>query len=83
MADRDRLIVLPGVILITALAWAWIVPMASDMYGSMSGAAARADEGTSLLRAAPQLAGCGALGVIYARPDPRNVRARACITHSR
>jgi len=30
----------------------------------MSGAAALSDEGTSLLRAAPQLPGCGALGVI-------------------
>ena len=38
--DRDRLVVLVGLAGSTALAWAWIVPMARDMYGSMSGPSA-------------------------------------------
>ena len=38
--DRDRLIVLDGLAGATALAWAWIVPMARDMYGPMSGPSA-------------------------------------------
>jgi predicted metal-binding membrane protein len=35
--DRDRLIVLAGLGVATALAWAWIVQMSRDMYGPMSG----------------------------------------------
>jgi len=38
--DRDRLIVLAGLAGATLLAWAWIAPMATDMYGSMSGPSA-------------------------------------------
>ena len=38
--DRDRLIVLAGLGAATILAWAWIVPMSFDMYGSMSGPSA-------------------------------------------
>ena len=37
---RDRLLVATGLALVVALSWAWIVPMARDMYGSMTGAAA-------------------------------------------
>ena len=35
--DRDRLIVLAGLSVATALAWTWIAAMSLDMYGSMSG----------------------------------------------
>lgn len=38
--DRDRLIVLISLVAVTVIAWAWIVPMAVDMYGPMSGASA-------------------------------------------
>ena len=38
--DRDRLIVLAGLAGATAVAWAWIAPMARDMYGPMSGPSA-------------------------------------------
>src|SRR4029450_6839756 len=38
--DRDRFIVLAGIAGATILAWAWIVPMSFDMYGSMSGSSA-------------------------------------------
>ena len=37
---RDRLIVAAGLALAVVLSWSWIVPMARDMYGSMTGAAA-------------------------------------------
>ena len=38
--DRDRFIVFGGLAGATVLAWAWIVPMARDMYGPMSGPSA-------------------------------------------
>ena len=38
--DRDRLVVLGGLAAATILAWAWLVPMSFDMYGSMSGSSA-------------------------------------------
>jgi predicted metal-binding membrane protein len=38
--DRNRLIVLAGLAGATVLAWAWIVPMARDMYGPMRGPSA-------------------------------------------
>jgi predicted metal-binding membrane protein len=38
--DRDRLIVLTGLVGATVLAWLWIVPMSFDMYGAMSGSSA-------------------------------------------
>jgi len=34
---RDRWIVLGSLLLVAGACWAWIVPMAHDMYGSMSG----------------------------------------------
>jgi len=37
---RDQLTVMGMIILITLLCWAWIVPMARDMYGAMTGPAA-------------------------------------------
>jgi predicted metal-binding membrane protein len=37
---RDRLLVAAGLALAVLLSWSWIVPMARDMYGSMTGAAA-------------------------------------------
>jgi len=37
---RDRLIVAAGLALAVLLSWSWLVPMARDMSGSMSGAAA-------------------------------------------
>jgi predicted metal-binding membrane protein len=37
---RDRLLVAAGLALVVLLSWSWIVPMARDMYGSMSGPAA-------------------------------------------
>ena len=37
---RDRLLVAAGLTFAVALSWSWLVPMARDMYGSMSGAAA-------------------------------------------
>jgi predicted metal-binding membrane protein len=40
MPDRHRTIAAAGVILVTLLCWAWIAPMARDMYGSMSGPSA-------------------------------------------
>ncbi len=35
---RDRLLVCAALVVAVALCWAWIVPMARDMYGTMSGA---------------------------------------------
>src|SRR5277367_3897739 len=35
---RDRLLVGTALVVATALCWAWIIPMARDMYGSMRGA---------------------------------------------
>lgn len=40
LAVRPRLLVGAGLVIATALCWAWIVPMARDMYGDMSGASA-------------------------------------------
>jgi len=40
MPQRDRPIVLGALAAATLLAWAWIVPMARDMYGSMNGSSA-------------------------------------------
>jgi predicted metal-binding membrane protein len=37
---RDRLIVGSALVVAILLCWAWIVPMARDMYGSMKGASA-------------------------------------------
>ena len=37
---HDRAIVVATLALLTALAWAWIVPMARDMYGAMTGPSA-------------------------------------------
>jgi predicted metal-binding membrane protein len=37
---RDRWLVVATLIVITALCWAWIVPMARDMYGKMDGSSA-------------------------------------------
>jgi predicted metal-binding membrane protein len=37
---RDRLLVGGALIAVTVLCWAWIVPMARDMYGTMTGASA-------------------------------------------
>ena len=37
---RDRWLIGVSLILVTALCWAWIAPMALDMYGSMSGSSA-------------------------------------------
>src|SRR5271169_6170108 len=37
---RDRLLVGAALVVAIALCWAWIVPMARDMYGSMKGASA-------------------------------------------
>lgn len=37
---RDRWIIGASLVLLTALCWAWITPMALDMYGSMSGSSA-------------------------------------------
>ena len=37
---RDRVVVLGGLAAVTALCWAWILPMARDMYGPMSGLSA-------------------------------------------
>lgn len=38
--DHDRLIVTAGLAVVCLLAWVWIVPMALDMYGPMTGASA-------------------------------------------
>ncbi|HXT68811.1 MAG TPA: DUF2182 domain-containing protein [Vicinamibacterales bacterium] len=40
MTRRDRLIVLAAIAAATVLAWAWIAPMARDMYGDMNGPSA-------------------------------------------
>lgn len=40
LAVRPRLLVGTGLLIATVLCWAWIVPMARDMYGDMSGASA-------------------------------------------
>jgi predicted metal-binding membrane protein len=37
---HERWLVLPSLALVTAACWAWIVPMARDMYGPMTGPAA-------------------------------------------
>ena len=38
--DRERRIVLAGLVVATVVAWAWIAPMALDMYGAMTGPSA-------------------------------------------
>lgn len=43
---RDRLLVGAALVVAVALCWAWIVPMARDMYGSMNGASAWMMTGT-------------------------------------
>ncbi len=40
MTVRDRVVIVGGLVAATALCWAWIVPMAQDMYGPMSGLSA-------------------------------------------
>ena len=49
---RDRWLVLGSLLLVAGACWAWIVPMASDMYGDMTGPSAwlmtRAWSGTQL-----------------------------------
>jgi len=37
---RDRLLIAAGVLAVTVLCWIWIVPMARDMYGPMTGPSA-------------------------------------------
>ena len=37
---RERAVIVAGLIAIAALCWAWIIPMARDMYGPMSGLSA-------------------------------------------
>jgi len=37
---HDRLIVISGLVLVTAVSWWWILAMSADMYGSMTGASA-------------------------------------------
>lgn len=37
---RDRVIVATGLVVVAALAWAWLVPAALDMYGGMDGPSA-------------------------------------------
>jgi len=37
---HDRLIVTGGLVLVTAVSWAWILAMSADMYGGMTGASA-------------------------------------------
>ena len=39
-ATRDRLLIAAGILVVTALCWLWIVPMARDMYGPMTGPSA-------------------------------------------
>jgi predicted metal-binding membrane protein len=43
---RDRLLIAAGILAITALCWLWIVPMARDMYGPMTGPSAWMMTGT-------------------------------------
>lgn len=38
--DRESLIVAAGLLVVVTIAWAWIVPMAIDMYGAMTGPSA-------------------------------------------
>jgi predicted metal-binding membrane protein len=38
--QRDRVAIAAGLVVVIALCWAWIVPMARDMYGPMTGASA-------------------------------------------
>ena len=45
-ARRDRLLTSAGLVTIIVLSWAWIVPMARDMYGPMTGASAWMMAGT-------------------------------------
>lgn len=40
VAGRDRALIVAGLVAVTALCWAWIIPMARDMYGPMSGLSA-------------------------------------------
>lgn len=40
VTGRDRVVVVGGLAAFTALCWAWIIPMARDMYGPMSGLSA-------------------------------------------
>jgi len=37
---RDRVLIAAGILGVTALCWVWIVPMARDMYGTMTGPSA-------------------------------------------
>jgi predicted metal-binding membrane protein len=37
---HDRVLIVGGLVLVTALCWAWIAPMAVDMYGAMTGPSA-------------------------------------------
>src|SRR5690348_7765271 len=37
---RDRWVIAGALVVVTALCWAWIVPMARDMYGPMDGSSA-------------------------------------------
>ena len=39
-ARRDRVVIAAGLVTIVVLSWAWIVPMARDMYGPMTGPSA-------------------------------------------
>ncbi|MBI2186554.1 MAG: DUF2182 domain-containing protein [Acidobacteria bacterium] len=39
-STRDRLLIGAGILAVTALCWLWIVPMARDMYGPMTGPSA-------------------------------------------
>jgi predicted metal-binding membrane protein len=47
---RERLSVLTGLVAACLMSWAWIVPMALDMYGPMHGASSWMMADTSLLR---------------------------------
>src|SRR3954454_14068446 len=38
--DRDRVLVIASLAMLSVLCWAWIVPMGRDMYGPMSGSSA-------------------------------------------
>lgn len=40
IVSRDRAVIIAGLFAATALCWLWIVPMARDMYGPMSGLSA-------------------------------------------
>ncbi len=40
MLDHDRAFVIAGLVIVSVAAWAWIVPLGRDMYGSMNGPSA-------------------------------------------